>query len=66
MKKILQKEILYGAKNYSPINVCIKKAKGVYLTDIENNKYLDFISPLLVCKVNPSSVFDTEDTLVLL
>ena len=44
MKKILQKEILYGAKNYSPINVCIKKAKGVYLTDIENNKYLDFIS----------------------
>ena len=44
MNRILQKELLYGAKNYSPINVCIKKAKGVYLTDIENNKYIDFIS----------------------
>ena len=55
MKKILQKEILYGAKNYSPINVCIKKAKGVYLTDIENNKYLDFYFCLFSSKTRTLS-----------
>jgi len=44
MKKFIKKELLYGAKNYNPINVCIKEAKGIYLTDVNSKKYIDFIS----------------------
>ena len=44
MKKFIRKEVLYGARNYNPINVCIKEAKGIYLTDVNSKKYMDFIS----------------------
>jgi ornithine--oxo-acid transaminase len=38
------KELKYGAKNYKPLNVILKKGKGVFLTDINNKKYFDFLS----------------------
>lgn len=44
MRRFIKKELLYGAKNYNPINICIKKGKGIYLTDVNNKKYMDFIS----------------------
>jgi ornithine--oxo-acid transaminase len=44
MYKYLLKESIYGASNYSPLNVIIKQGKGVYLKDINNKKYLDFLS----------------------
>ena len=44
MNKIIKKELRYGAKNYLSESVCIKKGLGVYLTDVNNKKYLDFIS----------------------
>jgi ornithine--oxo-acid transaminase len=40
----LAKEAKYGAKNYKPLPVVIKKAKDVYLWDVDNNRYLDFLS----------------------
>ena len=43
MNSIL-KELKYGAKNYSPLNVVLKKGKGIFLTDINNKKYYDFLS----------------------
>ena len=44
VKKIIQRELLHGANNYAIAQVCIKKGSGIYLTDIEGRKYLDFIS----------------------
>jgi ornithine--oxo-acid transaminase len=43
MNSIL-KELKYGAKNYKPLNVILKKGKGVFLTDVNNKKYFDFLS----------------------
>jgi ornithine--oxo-acid transaminase len=37
-------EDLYGARNYHPLDVVIAKAKGIWVWDIEGNKYLDFLS----------------------
>lgn len=34
----------YGAHNYHPLDVVISKAKGVWVTDVEGNKYLDCLS----------------------
>ena len=44
MKKFIQKELIYGASNYKPLNVVIKEGKGVFLKDINNKKYFDFLS----------------------
>ena len=43
MNSIL-KELKYGAKNYKTLNVIIKKGNGIYLTDINNKRYFDFLS----------------------
>jgi len=34
----------YGAHNYHPLDVVIHKAEGVWVWDIEGNKYLDFLA----------------------
>ena len=34
----------YGAHNYHPIDVVIDRGKGVWVWDVEGNKYLDFLS----------------------
>ena len=43
-KKYIEKEALHGAKNYSPLPVVLKKGEGVYLWDVNDNKYLDMMS----------------------
>lgn len=40
----IAKEEKYGAHNYHPLPVVLKKGKGVYLYDVEDKKYLDFLS----------------------
>ena len=42
--KYIEKEALHGAKNYSPLPVVLKKGEGVYLWDVNDNKYLDIIN----------------------
>jgi ornithine--oxo-acid transaminase len=37
-------EDLYGAHNYHPLDVVIKRAKGIWVWDVEGEKYLDFLS----------------------
>ncbi len=44
MNKFILKELQYGAFNYNPLPVVLKKGKGVYLTDINNKRYIDFLS----------------------
>ncbi len=34
----------YGAHNYHPLPVVLNKGKGVYVWDVEGNKYYDFLS----------------------
>jgi acetylornithine/succinyldiaminopimelate/putrescine aminotransferase len=33
----------YGAHNYVPLPIVIAEAKGVWVTDPEGNKYMDFL-----------------------
>jgi ornithine--oxo-acid transaminase len=50
MKMITSSETLialedkYGAHNYNPLPVVLKKGKGVYLYDVEDKRYYDFLS----------------------
>lgn len=41
---IFKREDKYGAHNYHPIPVAIERAKGIYMWDVEGNKYFDFLS----------------------
>jgi ornithine--oxo-acid transaminase len=34
----------YGAHNYHPLDVVIARGKGVWVWDVENQKYMDFLS----------------------
>jgi len=34
----------YGAKNYSPLDIVLEKGEGVWVYDVEGNKYLDCLS----------------------
>ena len=43
-KQLLKKNKLYGAQNYKSLNVILNKGSGVYLYDINDNKYFDFLS----------------------
>jgi len=40
----LEKEDNYGAHNYHPLPVVLTKGKGVYLWDVDNKRYFDFLS----------------------
>lgn len=41
---IFDREDLYGAHNYHPLPVALTKAKGVFMWDVEGNRYYDFLS----------------------
>jgi len=34
----------YGAKNYRPLDVVLTRGRGIWVWDVEGNKYLDFLS----------------------
>ena len=40
----IQDEFRYGAHNYHPLPVVLKKGKGIYVWDVEGKKYIDFLS----------------------
>ena len=44
MNRFIHKELKYAANNYNVLRVCIKRGKGIYLIDVNNKTYLDFIS----------------------
>ena len=43
-KEFIQLENQYGAKNYLPLDVVIERGKGVWVYDVEGNRYLDCLS----------------------
>ncbi|MGB1287056.1 MAG: ornithine--oxo-acid transaminase [Aggregatilineales bacterium] len=34
----------YGANNYKPLNVVLERGEGIWVWDVDGNKYLDFLS----------------------
>jgi ornithine--oxo-acid transaminase len=43
-REIIEKTQKYGANNYCPTEVVFSEAEGVWVTDPEGNKYIDFLS----------------------
>ena len=43
-QKAIDLENKYGAHNYHPLEVVLNKGRGVYVWDVEGNKYYDFLS----------------------
>lgn len=43
-KYLIELEEKYGAHNYHPLDVVIEKGKGVWVWDVEGNKYMDFLA----------------------
>ncbi len=43
-KELMEKEHVYGAHNYHPLEVVISKAEGVWVWDPEGKKYMDCLS----------------------
>jgi ornithine--oxo-acid transaminase len=42
--KYIELEERYGAHNYHPLDIVIKKADGVWVEDVEGNRYIDFLA----------------------
>jgi len=34
----------YNAKNYKPLDVVLERGEGIWVWDVEGNRYLDFLS----------------------
>ena len=43
-KDYMELENAYGAHNYHPLDIVISKAEGVWVWDVEGNKYMDFLA----------------------
>lgn len=41
---IIELENQFGAKNYHPLNVVLKKGEGIWVWDVEGRKYMDCLS----------------------
>jgi len=42
--KLIEMEDRYGAHNYHPLDIVIKKANGVWVEDVEGKHYIDFLA----------------------
>ncbi len=42
--KLIAIEDKYGAHNYHPLDIVIRKAEGVWVEDVEGNRYMDFLA----------------------
>ena len=42
--KYIELEERHGAHNYHPLDIVIKKAEGVWVEDVEGNRYIDFLA----------------------
>jgi ornithine--oxo-acid transaminase len=43
-KDLVELETRYGAHNYSPLDVVVERAEGVWVYDVEGNRYLDCLA----------------------
>ena len=42
--KLIKYDKLFGTQNYKPLSVILNRGKGIFLYDINNKKYFDFLS----------------------
>jgi ornithine--oxo-acid transaminase len=42
--EIIALENRHGATNYSPLDVVVERAEGVYVWDVDGNRYMDFLA----------------------
>ncbi len=42
--KLIEMEDRFGANNYHPLDIVIKKAEGIWVEDVEGNRYMDFLA----------------------
>lgn len=43
-RDLIEIEDTYGAHNYHPLDIIISKAEGVWVWDVDGNKYMDFLA----------------------
>ena len=43
-EKLIAMEDRFGAHNYHPLDIVIKKAEGVWVEDVEGNRFMDFLA----------------------
>ena len=43
-ERYIEKELRYGAHNYHPLPVVLRRGEGVYLWDVSEKRYLDFLA----------------------
>jgi len=43
-KELIELENKFGAKNYNPLDVVLEKGKGIWVWDVEGNKYMDCLA----------------------
>ncbi|MCC5929348.1 MAG: ornithine--oxo-acid transaminase [Cyclobacteriaceae bacterium] len=43
-QQAIELELKYGATNYKPIPVVLSRAEGVFMWDVEGNRYFDFLA----------------------
>lgn len=43
-KELIDLEDRYGAKNYKPLDVVLSKGEGIWVWDVDGNKYMDCLS----------------------
>lgn len=43
-QEVFDRENKYGAHNYHPLPVALCRGSGVYMWDVEGNKFFDFLS----------------------
>ena len=43
-KQLIELEDTYGAQNYQPLDVVLEQGRGVWVWDVDGNKYLDCLS----------------------
>ena len=43
-KELIAYEERWGARNYKPLDVVLTRGEGVWVYDVEGNKYLDFLA----------------------
>lgn len=43
-QELIQIEETYGAHNYHPLDVVVERGEGVWVYDVDGNRYLDFLS----------------------
>jgi len=48
-QKVFDREDKFGAHNYHPLPVALSKGEGVFVWDVEGNRYYDFLSSYSAC-----------------